>query len=138
MSIPESPQTREEQYLNAIATGNASGIPETPQTREEMYLDAIARNGGGGGSSGGGVLVVHDVDGTLDKTWQEIYDAGAAVIWMQWNESSGVGRSIFYVYATYYDSDDNGYYVNVFHVDNGEFKTDYFWADSATSYPSLD
>lgn len=31
--------------------------------------------GGGGGSSGSGVLVVHDVNGTLDKTWQEIYSA---------------------------------------------------------------
>ena len=32
---------------------------------------------------GGGVLVVHDVDNTLDKTWQEIHDAmlsGGAVI----------------------------------------------------------
>ena len=26
----------------------------------------------------GGVFAVHDVDGTLDKTWQEIYDAFAA------------------------------------------------------------
>lgn len=34
--------------------------------------------GGGGGSSGGGVLVVHDVDGTLDKTWQEIFNAMAS------------------------------------------------------------
>ncbi len=36
-----------------------------------------------GGGSGGGVLVVHDVDGTLDKTWQEIFDAmlaGGAVV----------------------------------------------------------
>lgn len=36
-----------------------------------------------GGSTGGGVLVVHDVDGTLDKTWQEITDAmlsGGAVV----------------------------------------------------------
>jgi hypothetical protein len=30
-----------------------------------------------GGGSGGGVLVVNDVDGTLDKTWQEIHDASA-------------------------------------------------------------
>ena len=36
--------------------------------------------GGGGGSSGGGVLVVHDVEGTLDKTWQEIADAGFAIL----------------------------------------------------------
>lgn len=32
------------------------------------------KNGGGGG---GGVLVAHDVDGTLDKTWQEISTAMA-------------------------------------------------------------
>ena len=36
--------------------------------------------GGNGGGSGGGVLVVHDVDGTLDKTWQEIRDADFAVV----------------------------------------------------------
>ena len=35
---------------------------------------------GGGGSSGGGVLVVHDIVGTLDKTWQEIHDADFAVL----------------------------------------------------------
>jgi len=33
-------------------------------------------NSGGGG--GGGVLVVHDVDGTLDKTFKEINDAWIA------------------------------------------------------------
>lgn len=33
---------------------------------------AVPQSGGG---SGGGMLVVHDVNGTLDKTWQEIYDA---------------------------------------------------------------
>ena len=33
-----------------------------------------------GGSAGGGVLVVHDVDGTLDKTWQEILDAPLAIV----------------------------------------------------------
>lgn len=31
--------------------------------------------GGGGGQGGGGVLAVHAKFGTLDKTWQEIYDA---------------------------------------------------------------
>lgn len=46
MSLP-TPNTRKEQYLNAIATGNASGLP-TPITREEEYLDAIAKGGGSG------------------------------------------------------------------------------------------
>lgn len=46
MSLP-TPNTRKEQYLNAIATGNAGGLP-TPITREEEYLDAIVKGGGSG------------------------------------------------------------------------------------------
>lgn len=79
MPIPSYPENRREEYLNNIATGSGE-IPPYPENREEQYLDAIARNGGGGGgggggASGGGVLVAHDVDGTLDKTWQEISDS---------------------------------------------------------------
>lgn len=69
-----TPITRKETYL-AKAAGQDVTTPE-PVTREEVFLNAIA-NGGG---SGGGVLVVHDVEDTLDKTWQEIYDADAVVI----------------------------------------------------------
>lgn len=47
-NLPNTPETRREQFLNAIATDNTSGLPE-PVTREEMYLDYIAENGGGGG-----------------------------------------------------------------------------------------
>lgn len=36
-------------------------------------------------AAGGGVLIVHDVDGTLDKTWQEIADAGFAVLAIEVN-----------------------------------------------------
>ena len=36
MSLPDSPNTRREMYLNAIATG--SGVPDEPYTREEMYV----------------------------------------------------------------------------------------------------
>ena len=49
-------------------------------TTGEVIALIKAFGGGGGGSSGGGVLVVHDVDGTLDKTWQEIADAGFATL----------------------------------------------------------
>lgn len=31
-------------------------------------------------AAGGGVLIAHDEDGTLDKTWQEIHDADACII----------------------------------------------------------
>lgn len=46
-TIPEFPLTRAEQYLNKIATGEGE-TPEQPFTRMEQYLDYIAENGGGG------------------------------------------------------------------------------------------
>ena len=42
------PVTRKEKYLAAIAAGETSGLP-TPITREEQYLEYIAEHGGGGG-----------------------------------------------------------------------------------------
>lgn len=62
MGLP-TPNTRKEQYLNAIATGNTGGLP-TPITREEEYLDAIAKSGGGGG------------EGDMKKS---VYDSDLAV-----------------------------------------------------------
>ncbi len=53
-----TPITREEQYLNAIAKGDTSGLPAAPLTRTEQYLDYIAQNGGGGG--GGNLLLNWD------------------------------------------------------------------------------
>lgn len=70
-TIPDEPLTRAEQYLNKIATGSGN-TPDEPLTRMEQYLGYIAENGGGGG---GGVLMVTDNDGTLDKTMGEIQDA---------------------------------------------------------------
>ena len=53
-----TPLTREETYLAAIATGDASGIPSAPLTRTEQYLDYIAKNGGGGGGPAYGLASV--------------------------------------------------------------------------------
>ena len=52
--LPEKPITRDEMYLNRIATGSGT-IPEKPITREEMYLEEISQSGGGGG--GGSVTI---------------------------------------------------------------------------------
>lgn len=46
--LPEKPITRDEMYLNRIATGSGT-IPEKPITREEMYLAEITESGGGAG-----------------------------------------------------------------------------------------
>lgn len=46
----ETPITRQEQYLSAIA-GNPGIVPEYPITREEQYLAAILEGGGSGGTT---------------------------------------------------------------------------------------
>lgn len=47
--LPE-PKSRKESYL-AKAAGMDVTIPEKPESREEQYLDAIAEGGGGGGGT---------------------------------------------------------------------------------------
>lgn len=132
MTVPDTPYTRKEKYLDAIANGDASGIPEKPYTREEMYLDAIARNGGGGGGggSGGGVFVVHSSDDdtpVLDKTWKEIKDAwdnGAIVVVVT------VYNDIAYL-ATVPSQVGDGFALNIF----GNGFSDYYVASSENGYP---
>ncbi|MBR5604826.1 MAG: hypothetical protein IKW70_00150 [Verrucomicrobia bacterium] len=69
MPVPD-PITRQEQFLNAAATGDTSNLPD-PITREEVYLDAIARNGSGGGGGGSPapdmVILTTDYDGMWGK-----------------------------------------------------------------------
>lgn len=74
------PTSRGEEFLDVILRSLGGDTPDIPQPawRYEEYLAAIANAVQNGGGSSGGVLVVHDVDGTLDKTWQEIHDAMAA------------------------------------------------------------
>lgn len=66
------PITRKETFL-AKAGGQDVTTP-TPVTREEYFLNQIAKGGGHGG-----VLVVNDINGTLNKTWTEIDNAIGAV-----------------------------------------------------------
>lgn len=70
------PNTRIDNFLAKIAGDPDANEAMVPRSPEEYYLDQIAQNGGGGGGgSDSSVLVVHDVDGTLDKTWKELWDA---------------------------------------------------------------
>ena len=102
-------------FYSATADGYPTLVGDT--------LNIGTDNGGGGGGSGGGVLVVHDVGGTFDKTWQEIYDAmlsGGAVIQVSETDVQTVLR----VYAgkgTYYVICASG---------------DAYTASSASGYPA--
>lgn len=79
MAIPENPITRKEHFL-AKAAGESVNTPE-PVTREEMYLDAIASGSGGGGGGADNRFFVTltptaaDYSGTMDKTPAEIDEA---------------------------------------------------------------
>lgn len=80
-------------------------------------------------STSGGVLVVHDVDETLDKTWQEIHDADFAVLKITYNENF-ISTSI--ILGT---EIDHGVYM-VYFGHNGE-DTIAYMASSASGYPTI-
>lgn len=100
MSVPETPYTRKEMYLDAIARGESSGIPERPYTREEMYLDAIAKSGGGGG--GGDFDAVVDISHTGGTSDPIVFTAvkGSYATLYQMLESGHMPRML----VTYYES----------------------------------
>lgn len=50
MTLP-NPKSRKESYLAKAAGVSGVEIPEAPESREEQYLAAIAEGGGGGGTS---------------------------------------------------------------------------------------
>ena len=55
MPLPNQPNTRLEQYLNRIATGQGT-YPLYPLTNVEEYLDWICKHGGGGGGGSSAIL----------------------------------------------------------------------------------
>ena len=81
---------------------------------------ALIKALGNGGGSGGGVLVVTDTDGTLDKTWQEIHDAGFAV-----SVNNEDGKTINYIT---FIGIDNGYIIETMNEYN-------YIVSDASDYP---
>lgn len=123
--------TRKQKFLAAIA---GDGVAPHPITSDEklMYNIAEKTNEGGdstGGGSSGGVLVVHDVLGTLDKTWQEIANAvattGAAIV----HDNDGAIVAAFSVTGAAFNLTKEKYYVLV--------GADSYGCASASGYPKL-
>lgn len=116
------PNSRIDNFLAKIAGDPDANEAMEPRSPEEYYLDQIAKNGG----SGGGVLVV-GVDMqtfTLDKTWQEIYDANLAVM-----VNKGEDGNSWSIFQSAYIDNEN-YEVVV----SGEVPIT-FRASSADGYP---
>lgn len=102
----------------------------TPVTRIEHFLQQIIDNGGGAAAApaGGGVLMVNaDGNGTLDKTWKELNDAGFSVLRGANNLyycAAVVAVNASNFIAAYYDPMTN--------------TTDVFSTNAETGYPAYD
>ena len=75
------------------------------------------------GIAGAGPLIVKDENGTLDKTWQEIWDAGIAFVVLSANENEKT-----FTYVTAVGSDNGDYFV----MDSNQ---SYYVTNSASGYP---
>jgi hypothetical protein len=99
----------------------------------QMLNDSSSGGGSGGGSTGGGVLAVTETASgdtyTLDKTWQEIYDAGIAFV--TFDEEYPAKGLISDVRVSPGDPDPK-YLVTIF---NGLRPVSYY-AETANDYPS--
>lgn len=84
-----------------------------------------------GVAAGGGVLVVHDVNGTLDKTWQEIADAGFAVLYVP--QSIPVVPPSVYVLCSIKDDEDKPFVR--FYCGNAQKNLREYDATSKNDYP---
>ena len=113
-----------------------SSLPEVTASDKGKYLKANESTGdpewASGGSSGGGVLVVHfDENGTLDKTWQEIYDAKCGIIAA---EADGSCNSMQIIRI---GEEEGVFFVDGVSFISNEMEIISFSASSADGYPVI-
>lgn len=118
---PNTPNpVREDAYKQQLAEKlgiDPKYIPGSPIWHSEEEIAALAEmfSNMSGGSSGGGVLVVHETVTTsgdetihtLDKTWQEINDAGVVVL------KNDDGYSYYARQVYYYEDEPTTYGVEI-------------------------
>ena len=109
----DPPITNIERLL-AKAAGMEGVSVDDPETRIERYLKAICDR-----LDSGGVLVVTEDEtgtGTLNKTWQEIHDAGYSVLAVE----SQYGHIFYPQCEVYSKPDEDDYGVSYWDYDDAE------------------
>lgn len=107
-TLPE-PKSRKESYL-AKAAGMSVSVPEAPESREEQYLAAIADGGGGGGTTytaGDGIDITNNEISVDTTTIQEKLTAGTGINITDNTISATGGGSSYNVYSTVTTSSSN-------------------------------
>ena len=99
-----------------------------------MDMYSLLMGGGSGGGGGSDIVVVHDVDGTLDKTWQELHDAMAAgkVVVCPYEDGPSYVQSMYLTYANI----DDGCVVQFMASEGGDTVSIFtYFADTPNDYP---
>lgn len=126
-----TPNNREEYWLKGMVDGQTTLEPN--KRREYWYKEIVdAIGSGGGGGTGGGALIVHENDGTLDKTWNEINNANLTVI----IESNPFGKA--YIFVTVAMDMGGIYKIQGISSMQGEPIYPSYSASTADDYPVLD
>jgi hypothetical protein len=119
-------------YTFTFASGDAFTA-----SSEDAYPAAESVSDETGGGSSGGALVVTDTEGTLNKTWQEIHDAGAAII----SHSNDANQTSWYIVTGVRSTPSFIVYACQPSVNGktGEPENDFrrYGSDSADGYPTL-
>lgn len=125
--------------------GGGSDLPVTPSTDGTYTLTNTVSSGTGTLSWGAGdnatLVVVHDVEGQLDKTWQEIFDAVSEGNIVFVSANSEMFASFLPVLAVMDDTGNAGVYsvfVLMADTSTSEMVLAQYIADTANDYPILD
>ena len=120
-----------ERYISRAAIkGEENIMAFSPET-----YALLAGQSGGGSGGGDSIFLVHNVDGTLDKTWQEIYNAaksGKLPVVQSILETSPDDMFVLVSPATYVDCREGEYTVR------DESNTFAFITNSPDGYPVAD
>ena len=85
--------------------------------------------------AGGSVLVVHDVEGTLDATWKQIVDASHAN-GVAFEKTDASGYTGVYLLAQYGQDAESGHYILTFGNQTGG--ATYYYSETENGYPVND
>lgn len=137
---------------NGILKATATGLPDASEATNgqglivddgKFVIGDLPQGGGGSGGNSGIIIVNATVSQdmttvTLDKTWQEIHDAGAGFVKMDAGAMGGTGLVSMPITAITNGETSGGYAVYVmYNMDpaNVELTGIKFSADSASDYP---
>ena len=102
---------------------------------ETVALIKAIGGGSGGGGGGGALVVTWKNDDSLDKTWQEIYDAAPFVV--LYYEDTGI-LGVYHLVEIENQSNINRYAVSFISATQGETVYPTFASSSPSGYPIID